>query len=71
MKRVSYNLLKQWVSESDFAQKYGMTVSAFNGFYHILDAKHNLVCSAETPGKCWESFSLMKRGYYMAKDENK
>ena len=48
-----------------------MTVSAFNGFYHILDAKHNLVCSAETPGKCWESFSLMKTGYYMAKDENK
>lgn len=70
-KRITYKMVKQWISESAFAQAHGMTLHSWNDYYHILDDCNNLVISGKTPGEVWEKFNLMKTGYYLGLKEGK
>ena len=70
MSRVSYNMVKQWVAESDFAKEHNMKVGSWNGYYYVTRDGEILV-SGKTPSELWYGFCLMRTGYYMGKDENK
>lgn len=65
MSRITYKMVKQWLSESAFAQSHGMTLHSWNDYYHILDDTNSRVLSGKTPGEVWEKFNLIKTGYYM------
>lgn len=71
MSRITYKMVKQGLSESDFAQAHGMTLHSWNDYYHILDNCNSRVISGKTPGEVWEKFNLMKTGYYMGLKEGK
>ena len=71
MSRITYKMVKQWLSESAFAQIHGMVLRSWNDYYHILDDCNNMVCSGKTPGEVWEKFNLMKTGYYLGLKEGK
>lgn len=73
MSRITYKMVKQWISESAFAQTHGMTMTlhSWNDYYHILDDCNNRVISGRTPGEVWEKFNLMKTGYYLGLKEGK
>ena len=53
MSRITYKMVKQWLSESSFAQTHGMTLHSWNDYYHILDDCNNRVISGKTPGEVW------------------
>lgn len=61
MSRITYKMVKQWLSESIFAQEHGMVLRSWNDYYHILDDCNNMVCSGKTPGEIWEKFNLLKK----------
>lgn len=69
MSRITYKMVKQWLSESSFAVSHGMHISSWNGYYYILDDCNNTRVSAKTPGELWEKFNLLKTGYYLAQQE--
>ena len=71
MSRITYKMVKQWISESAFAQTHGMVLHSWNDYYHILDDCNNRVISGRTPGEIWEKFNLLKTGYYMGLEEGK
>ena len=71
MSRITYKMVKQWLSESTFAQEHGMVLRSWNDYYHILDDCNNRVISGRTPGEVWEKFNLMKTGYYLGLKEGK
>lgn len=71
MSRITYKMVKQWISESAFAQTHGMTLHSWNDYYHILDDCNNRVISGTTPREVWEKFNLMETGYYMGLEEGK
>ena len=71
MSRITYKMVKQWLSESTFAQQHGMKLNSWNDYYHILDDCNNCVISGRTPGEVWEKFNLMKTGYYLGLKEGK
>ena len=71
MSRITYKMVKQGLSESDFAQAHGMTLHSWYDYYCILDDCNNTVCSGKTPGEIWEKFNLLKTGYYMGLKEGK
>ena len=71
MSRITYKMVKQWLSESEFAQTHGMVLHSWNDYYHILDDCNNRVISGKTPGEVWEKFNLMKTGYYLGLKEGK
>ena len=71
MSRITYKMVKQWLSESAFAQTHGMTLRCWNDYYHILDDCNSRVISGKTPGEVWEKFNLMKTGYYLGLKEGK
>ena len=71
MSRITYKMVKQWLSESTFAQEHGMTLHSWNDYYHILDDYNSRVISGKTPGEVWEKFNLMKTGYYLGLKEGK
>ena len=71
MSRITYKMVKQWLSESTFAQEHGMTLHFWNGYCRILDDCNNRVISGKTPGEIWEKFNLLKTGYYMGLEEGK
>ena len=71
MSRITYKMVKQWISESAFAQTHGMVLHSWNDYYHILDDCNNRVISGKTPGEVWEKFNLMKTGYYLGLKEGK
>ena len=71
MSRITYKMVKQWFSESAFAQEHGMTLHYWYDYYLILDDCNNKVCSGKTPREIWEKFNLIKTGYYMGLKEGK
>ena len=71
MSRITYKMVKQWLSESAFAQTHGMVLNSWDDYYHILDDCNNRVISGKTPGEVWEKFNLMKTGYYLGLKEGK
>ena len=71
MSRITYKMVKQWLSESTFAQEHGMVLRSWDDYYHILDDCNNMVCSGKTPGEIWEKFKKKKKGYYMGLKEGK
>ena len=71
MSRITYKMVKQWISESAFAQTHEMVLHSWNDYYHILDDCNNRVISGRTPGEVWEKFNLMKTGYYLGLKEGK
>lgn len=71
MSRITYKMVKQGLSESEFAQIHGMVLRSWNDYYHILDDSNNRVISGKTPGEVWEKFNLMKTGYYLGLKEGK
>ena len=71
MSRITYKMVKQWLSESTFAQQHGMKLHCWNGYCRILDDCNNQVCSGKTPGVIWEKFNLLKTGYEMGLTEGK
>ena len=71
MSRITYKMVKQWLSESTFAQKHGMTLHSWNDYYHILDDSNNRVISGKTPREVGEKFNLLEKGYYMVLEEGK
>ena len=71
MSRITYKMVKQWLSESTFAQEHGMTLHSWNDYYHILDDSNNRVISGKTPREVGEKFNLLETGYYMGLKEGK
>lgn len=71
MNKITYKMVKQWLSESTFAREHGMTLHSWNDYYHVLDDCNNRVISGRTPGEVWEKFNLMKTGYYLGLKEGK
>ena len=71
MSRITYKMVKQWLSESAFAQTHGMVLHSWNDYYHILDDCNNRVISGRTPVEVWEKFNLMKTRYYLGLKEGK
>lgn len=65
MSRVTGKLLKQWLSESEFAEKYGMTYSSWNGYHYILKGGTEIIAAGKTPSECWREYTLYKSGYYL------
>lgn len=71
MSRITYKMVKQWLSESIFAQEHGMVLRSWNDYYHILDDCNSRVISGKTPREVLEKFNLLEKGYYMGLEEGK
>lgn len=69
MDRITYKRVKQWLGESEFAKKYGITIGCWDGYYHLMSFEHERICTAKTPGELWEKFQLYRSGYYLGVKE--
>lgn len=69
MSRVTVKMLKQWLSESEFATEHGMKYSGWNDYHYILNGDNNIIAAGKTTSECWREFTLYKAGYYLAKQE--
>lgn len=67
MSRTTFKMLKGYVASHNENWKFPITLSAFNGYYHILDGETNeIIACGKTPGECWEIFYAYRSGYCRA-----
>lgn len=66
MRRVTYDLLKQWIGEWNTAHPdMQFVVRSYNDYYHIQDFEtgENVVVE-KSPGLAWDVFCVWKKGYW-------
>lgn len=70
MSRITYQMLKEWTrSWNEAYPELAVTVSAYNGYYHIgLAGKggsiKRMIAVEQFPGKAWDVFCTWRDGVY-------